>query len=290
MNNRATNNALVFVALGLAIVAILVCVTGLYEGRPSEASTAQSGLRDRLRNKSPIRVGYANNEPQSFRDGGQSTPQGFYIDLVNEVASRAQVKVEWEEVTFANTQIALEGRLDAVVGAGFVSPERAKDLWFSQTVIQVGLGYLSKTGDERFRDLSSLNRPGLRIACALGSASEEYIDAHLPNAVKVSLPKGELMQVGLEVLSGRADAGIVNQAQCFKITQQHGELHNPVADKPFSVFNSGITIKYGDIESQAFWNTAIDVLEADGFLDDLNARYNSGDRFWTLYSSKVRHD
>jgi len=272
----------------ISVVSLVVAGVAFYsrpvselENRSINSMQEKTPFIRRLNDDKKIRIGFANNPPQASLDPNSKEPTGYHVDLVREIARRANVEVEWEEVSFSNMQLALESRVDAVIGAGFVSVERAETFWFTEPVFRLGLGYVALASNTELNDFDSLKKPGVRVAYAVGSASEEAVDMYFPKCEKVPLPKGELLRVGLEVISGRADAGIVNQAQCQRMIAEHKELKAPLAKVPFYVFESAFSLPYGDLQAKEFWNASIRALQANGFTDELEKKYNPDGLYWT---------
>jgi polar amino acid transport system substrate-binding protein len=283
MDRRRDTNIPVLVAVISLVVSIATAGwVAIHPGGNTSSITAiRPGLIEDIRRDKVIRAGYVLNPPQAQRDPANGDLSGYHIELLREIARQANCRVEFEETTFANMSLALRARSRIVVGGGFVSVDRATSLAFTKPLFHLGLGYVCRKDDKRFQTEADLQRSGIKVAYAVGSASEEYVKANLPDAEPVALARGELAKVALEVMSGRADAGIVNQAQCFQFARDQPSLSYPTQGKPFHRFASSFTLPQGDTDGLVFFNTAIETLRTNGFLDKLERKYNPDGLFWT---------
>lgn len=272
-------------AFALSCLALILWVStfgwSMIRRSTPEPTASRKRLLEEIRHDKVIHAGYVLNAPQAIRDPKSGELSGFYIDLLREIGRRSGARVEFEETTFANTRLALDTHVRVVGGGGFVSIERAVNLSFTDPVIFIGLGYVCRADDRRFNTEEDLRRPGLRIAFAAGSASEEYVKETLPLARAVVLARGELARIALEVTSGRADVGIINQGQALEFERRQPGLRYPTKGKPFHLFASSFTLSQGDEEGVRFLDTAIRTLHTGGFIDELEHKYNPDGLYWT---------
>lgn len=274
---RQPRTVLVLAVLALGLWA---ATAGWLALRPAPvAKAAPSPVLEAIEKEKVIRVGYIINSPQVFLDPKTGEVSGFYPDLLREIARQLNVRVEFEETTFANMLLALD-RVHVVVGGGSVTVDRATKIGFTEPVIYLGLGYVCRKDDNRFKTEADLNQPGVKVAAAAGSVSEEYLKANVTNAQHVILPKGELGRVALEVLSGRADVGVVNSAQCVQFEKEHPGLVYPTRARPFYLFLSGFAMKPGDADGMAYWNSVLRLLRVNGFLATLDKKHNPQGVYW----------
>jgi cyclohexadienyl dehydratase len=277
MSPSRSSPATVIAWLALSLSAM---TAGWLMYRPAPISrAAQSPVLESIQSEKVIRVGYIINSPQAFLEPKTGEVSGLYPDLLREVARQLGARIEFEETTFANMLLALD-RVHVVVGGGSVTVDRATKIAFTEPVIYLGLGYVCREDDDRFKTEADLNQRGIKVAAAAGSVSEEYLISNVPNAEHIILPKGELGRVALEVLSGRADAGVVNSAQCIEFAKEHPGLRYPTRGQPFYIFLSGLAMKQGDSEGMAFWNSVLQLFRVNGFLATLDKKHNPQGIYW----------
>ncbi|CAN5904056.1 basic amino acid ABC transporter substrate-binding protein [soil metagenome] len=85
--------------------------------------------------------------PFEFTEGGE--PVGFDIDLMNEIGKRANLKVEFQNVTFDGIIRGLDGGLyDAVISAMTITEERAQQVDFSDPYFNADQSLLVKSGSD----------------------------------------------------------------------------------------------------------------------------------------------
>ena len=78
------------------------------------AQVLDTGVRDdsilaKCRKEGVLRVGYAQTGPWFYKDAKTGELNGIYKDVVEQLAKELQVKIDWKEVTFANSTIACTG-------------------------------------------------------------------------------------------------------------------------------------------------------------------------------------
>src|SRR2546425_7615262 len=80
--------------------------------REAFAQMLETGIREdsslaKVRKEGVINVGYAQTGPWFYKDAKTGELGGIYKDAVEMLAKDLQIKVNWKEVTFANSTVAL---------------------------------------------------------------------------------------------------------------------------------------------------------------------------------------
>jgi polar amino acid transport system substrate-binding protein len=162
-----------------------------------------------------LRVGVYQGSPSSIIETPGSEPRGVGYDLGREMAAR--LGVPFKPVVFSNNGLALAAAKRGDVDVVFTnaSPERARDLDFSPTFMDVGKSFLVPAGSASTR-LVDMNRAGLRVGVSAGSSTAVELAPLYPLAAIVLVPT---LKEGIEMLrSGQLDAFATNKAILFEMS------------------------------------------------------------------------
>ena len=136
----------------------------------------------------------------------QGIPEGVAPDLAREIASRLGVPVRF--VLFSRPGELAEAALEGVWDVGFVGaePARARNISFTPAYVEIEAGYLVPAGSP-ILTIADVDRPGVRIAVAAGSAYALWLErnvkhATLAQADSVKAAAALFVEEGLDVLAG----------------------------------------------------------------------------------------
>src|SRR5947208_14406253 len=87
-------------------------ITAAAAPRDALAQMLETGIREdsslaKVRKDGVMRVGYSQTGPWFYKDAKSGELGGIYKDAVDMLAKEIQIKVEWKEVTFANSTVGL---------------------------------------------------------------------------------------------------------------------------------------------------------------------------------------
>ncbi len=147
--------------------------------------------------------------PFEYREGGQLT--GLDIDLIKEIATRLNLEVTDDNIVDTSfdtifSQLA-GGRFDVVVAASTITPEREKEVNFSDPYYnsQQSLTINAKEGSDvaTLEDLAE----GDVVAVQGGTTGKAYAEENVPEGVEIrSFPEGPDVFTALE--AGQVDAAV----------------------------------------------------------------------------------
>jgi polar amino acid transport system substrate-binding protein len=260
---RAARRGAVTTACLGAVVA-LVAVTGCGGGSSDGgAASGKSGTLEKVKSSGTMRVGtITGNAPfESLDKSGNLV--GYDIDIINEVARRLKVKVNFFRTDVAGRVTVLQaGKADAVVGSFTDSPERERVVSFTKPINleYVTLMVSSKRGE--LANVKDLNTSSSRIAVASGSTQATDVPKALPKAKLVVLPgiADELQAVS----SGQADAAAVANTQVGVLAKQSGGELKVLKGAINAPQNDAIGVPKGDDAWLQRLNQIVDQLNADG--------------------------
>lgn len=173
--------------------------------------------------QSPIRTGIdATFAPHAMpRLGGGL--EGFNIDLANELAKRMGRPITIEGTEFSALIPGLNaGRYDFLIAPTTVTPERAKNLLFTEGYMETDYMFVQRKGEPPLATLDDLK--GKRIAVNKGSAYENWAKA---NAEKHGFQFdvfGTNADAVQAVLSRRVDANMAGHTNAMWAAKQNQQL------------------------------------------------------------------
>ena len=121
-----------------------------------------------------ITVGNSPDYPpfESIGDGGERV--GFDVDLLNAIAKKMGVKIQWVTMDFAAIVTAVQsGQVDMGISGFSITPERAEQVSFSSPYIASGQVIVVRN-DSDINSVENLN--GKKIAVQLGTTGEQEAD------------------------------------------------------------------------------------------------------------------
>lgn len=147
--------------------------------------------------------------PFEFREGGQLT--GLDIDLIREIATRLDLEVTDDDIVDTSfdtifSQLA-GGRFDVVVAASTITPEREKEVNFSDPYYNSQQSLTVNT--EERSDIASIDdlKDGDVVGVQSGTTGKIYVEENVPEGVEIrSFPEGPDAYTALE--AGQVDAAI----------------------------------------------------------------------------------
>lgn len=153
-----------------------------------------------------LKVGIAANYPPfDFIKDGNIT--GFDVDLLEEIAKREKLKLEWVNMSFDGLIPALKaGKIDMIASAMSLTPQRLTSMDFSDTYFNTKNLYLKLKTDSSITDKTSLE--GKKIGVQLGTIQESAAKT-ITNAQVVA--SEEMLGAILALKAGKVDAVLVDK-------------------------------------------------------------------------------
>ncbi len=263
----------------LLIITFMVAVVALFLPHVKQMQGPISGTESTLsqiQKTKVLRIGYEGYPPYTIKDPATGQLSGYSVDMANYIAKETDWTIEWIQSS-ADTKIPdLEaGRFDVMVEPIFRTIPRATRVTFTRPYAYFGYAAaIVRKGDLRFRKFEDLNRSDITIVLRLGYASQTYAEENLPLAKKRVMNVDDISQVFVDVLSGNSDIALADLEQVKAFAKEHSDqvdalfVENPPASVP-----AGFMLRQGDFVFCNFLNSAIDYLEFNGILDQLDKKY-----------------
>lgn len=277
MNSNHTNAARVTPSLLLALVALVVSSLAFFGVQSQKVMDARipaaATIYGRVMESGTLRVGYTIYPPGVIK-GEDGKPRGIAVDVLNEVASRLNLKIEWtEEVGWATQIEGLDtGRYDIIGTAVWPNPKRARLTTLSKPLFYSPLYFYARPDDTRFAegfDVTALDDASVKISAIEGATAETIVKGQFPKATRVTLPQNaDVAQSFLDVVGKKADLVITEPYQAKKFLKASpGAVRNILAKRPLRVFGNCYMFKRDETGFENMLNTVIEDLHQSGFID-----------------------
>ena len=178
---------------------------------------AQNDAPTPLAPKGELRAGLIASNPVLVTRGADGQLGGVSVELARALAGKLGVPVRlipYENPARYNESL---GKDEWDVGLAARDPSRAEHLAFSEMFMEVDNGYVARPGLS-LKTASEVDRAGIKVAVAQGSAPDGFLTRTLKNAEIVRVPGG--LAPAREVLAaGRADVFADNTNVAHQIAQ-----------------------------------------------------------------------
>ena len=199
--------------------------------------------------------------------------EGFNIDMINEVGRRMGRKVEIFSAEFSGLIPAMQaGKLDFVGAPTTVTPERAKNLLFTEGYLNT---YYQFVVQAKAQDLTSLDQlKGKTVAANKGSAYDKWLQ---DNASKLGLKGAESYGTNADamqaVMSGRADAALSgNTTAAYAVLRSNKQL-KLVPLKVDEGLVWGAAFRKDDAAMRNAVEEAMECMKSDGTMAKLHEKW-----------------
>ncbi|ALM86715.1 ectoine/hydroxyectoine ABC transporter substrate-binding protein EhuB [Bordetella sp. N] len=178
-------------------------------GTSTAATAAPPDTLAAARAKGEIRVGYANEAPFAYMDSRTNKVTGESVEIARVVMQRLGIRhVDAVLTEFGSLIPGLNaGRFDIIAAGMYVTPDRCKQVAFSDPTYGVGAAFLVPTHNPRnLHSYEDLARDGdAKLGIVVGAIEGDYAAAvGVPADRMVVFPDAVSALTGVQV--GRADA------------------------------------------------------------------------------------
>lgn len=259
---------------GLRVVGILLLLAVLGGCYGDRNQACQPTVR-RIQDRDTLLVGTTGDyRPLSFREE-DGYYWGFCIDMAREIADKLDVKLAFVPTswpTLTDDVLADPQAFDLAIGGITITDTRKETMRMSDGYLANGKTFMCRASDvDRYRTLSDLNGPEVRVMVNPGGLNEQFARENLPHSVIIVHAKNE--EIPTLVAEGQADAMITEITEAPWYLQSDPRLAAPLLDKPFNHGEIGVLMRRGQDDLLTLVNETIAEMKADGSLRRLHEQY-----------------
>nr|WP_084671058.1 amino acid ABC transporter substrate-binding protein [Halomonas ilicicola] len=205
----------------------------------------------------------------------QDTLKGFEVDVMNAVAERLGVEVEYITANFSGLFGMLEsGRIDTIANQITITDERQKKYAFTQPYVYDGAQVVVKRGNEGIEGVEDLR--GKTVAVNLGSNYEQLL-RELPYSDEIDIRTYE-SNIEQDTALGRVDAFVMDRVSASQVIKEK-PLPLALAGKPFSDIRNALPFRDDQAgrELRDRVDRALAELKEDGTLSEISQEWFGSD-------------
>lgn len=201
----------------------------------------------------------------------QDELQGFEVDVMEAVADRLGVEVEFITANFSGLFGMLEsGRIDTIANQITITEERQAKYLFTEPYVYDGAQVVVKRGNDEVHGLEDLR--GKSVAVNLGSNYEQLL-RELPYADEIDIRTYE-SNIEQDTALGRVDAFVMDRVSASQVIKET-PLPLELAGQPFSEIRNALPFRDTDKDRELRdrVNAVLGELREDGTLTSISERW-----------------
>ena len=199
-----------------------------------------------IRERGVLKVGTTlDYKPMSFVDPETGRYVGYDVELVKDLAAALDVDIEFVRTSWPTLiEDTLSCKFDLAICGITITDERKKQALMSDPYLENGKTILCRAEDVgKYLNLSSINRPGVRVMVNPGGLNEEFARQNLPDATLM------IHDVNQDILGmialGTADVMITEVVEANYYAGLDERLAAPLIHEPFTDGKFGILMPKG---------------------------------------------
>ena len=237
---------------------------------------ALAGHLEDIAERGTIRIGTTGDYiPMSYLNPETGEYEGIDAELSKLIADSLGVKIEYVPTTWPTlTADMMAGKFDIALCGISRNYNRAKLMEMSDAY---GEGIFGKTilcrkaDAKKFKTISDLNRPEVRIMINPGGTNEKFARANLSDAKLIV--HNENADIPRQIAEGNADVMITETVEAAQYIKKDSRLAAPLINAPFTRHSCGILMQKGDQEWLNYINFVLAELRMDGTMAKLEEQY-----------------
>lgn len=171
---------------------------------------------DRIRRAGVLRIAALPGEQPFFRkDLATGEWHGVAIDMARSIAGALSARLEYVELTYANSVLDLQSNKIDLAFALNPTPQRALAIGFTQPYYLHPFGFVARK-DFGAKTWDDLNKPEVRVVSLIGSLSDNLLARYAPKATVIGAKAGD--DAVLLMQSNRADCIIYALIQALGVS------------------------------------------------------------------------
>jgi cyclohexadienyl dehydratase len=201
--------------------------------------------------------------PFTYRDPETGEWSGIDITMVEDLAARMDVEIEYVQTTWADLMPDFLKKCDIAVGGISISMERAAQAFYTDPIWTGGKTPITRCENvEKYDTIEEINQPGVRSITPIGGTNEIFAEEHYP--------KGEIVRhennntIFGEIIAGRVDVMTTDASETMWVANKHPELCAVHPNDPFNFSQKGYLLPRSDEAFQEYVNQWLNMARNDG--------------------------
>lgn len=249
-----------FIISGLLL---LIAAAGFLWKRSSQAAKTEK----------PLVVGMMSGWPPFMSINNQGTCEGYDVDVANLLGQKLNRPVVIKDLGSVQTLlIALDQGTVDVAMSGFDNTKKRQETfnmirYTSKESVETSLVFWQNVPED-INSLQDCVTQGFTICVEPGTSQEKFVDS-LPGALKKQVPS--VADMVMELRFGKVDALVLEPRVAKRLKQREPNLvlKNEPLPAEFAIYGEGIAVKKENTVLAAQIQQAIDELNKDGTLTEL---------------------
>jgi glutamine transport system substrate-binding protein len=230
---------------------------------------AADAMADMQKNKLVRIATDAVNLPFSFGSG--TGVQGFDVDIGAEIGKDLGYEVKWIKMPFERLfEILKKGEVELVLSAISITPERKKELAFSEPYFESGNTIAHRRDNKTIKDLASL--AGKRVGAQSSSTGQRFLESQ-KTAAKVTITKFPTLDDALGALNRTEIDAVVGDEPILTYSIYKSFPNLMTSGLRVTEEEYGVVIRRNEKELLAKVNATIARLKKSGELVELRKKW-----------------
>jgi len=294
MDSKSWSSKLWLMVLSAAVVLLLfiqLSHPGSQSTQPLAQATPVEDSLSQILKSGVMKVGYIDYPPAVIKDPKTGELSGEFVEIVRYIAKELNVKLEFQEASWATFITGLQThQYDVSIAPTYIRIARAANVAYSNPIAYLGNSAGIRKGDSRFDSVKSpmdFDRPGIVVAVVQGEAADEYTKEHFTKAKVLELSGSDLAAPLTLVASGQADVGLTDAYVTRTFTAQNTQVRDVFANDPYDISPMAWSVRPDDYRLLNFINNALQFLESSGKIAEWQKQYNA---HWMFSVPSVKSD
>ena len=267
------------------IIAVILSITAscLLLNKNNDHISKKETAWERIIRTNTIRCGYYVYPPVTYRDPNTNKLSGLSVDMMERIAKRAGMKVEWtEEVNFGNWQLGLQSnRYDLACTPMWPNTAMGRVAYFTQPFFYAAIYAIGRNDDNRFKTLDDLNNAGISVATQEGNEMMFLAQDVFPQTkLKANAPNAEGNLIGFDVITKKADFLLSDKNFIRELNKTNKDALKILVDKPVKMMPFTLATGSGEDQLLQFINNATKEILLTGDMDRLVKKWVPDNDFY----------
>ena len=219
----------------LARLALALCLAAALPAAAQPAAP-QPSLLDAIIARGALRVGTTGDyKPFTYLNPETKQFEGIDIDMARSLAKALGVEAQFVKTSWPTLMADFtEGKFDVAMGGVSVNLDRLKKGLFTIPYLVDGKAPIARCEDkEKFKELSDIDRPGVRVIVNPGGTNERFAKEKLGQASLTVYPDN--VTIFDQIAEGKADIMVTDASETMLQQKLHpGRLCALRPDRPFN--------------------------------------------------------